>query len=309
MVKNADKLYYPIKESILSILPIVDEFIVALGDCDADDKTQSIIESINSDKIKFIHTVWDTVKFHSGMENAHQTDIAKNHCTGDWLFYLQADEVVHEKYLPIIKKRCEQMLNDKEVEGLLFSYKHFWGDYNHYVDSHGWYPYEIRIVRNDKDIHSWEDAQSFRRIPNFDGYSYKQQKGTDKLNVAKVGAEIFHYGWVRPPRLMQHKKKTMDAIYKGDQKAEELYRNKSIAFDYGAMRKIPIFKSSHPAVMKEWIERFDWTEQLDYVRNTYPDIPTHKHEDLKYRLLTFLEKTFLGGKQIGGFKNYVLLNK
>jgi len=34
MVKNASKFYFPIKESIQSILPIVDEFIVALGDCD-----------------------------------------------------------------------------------------------------------------------------------------------------------------------------------------------------------------------------------------------------------------------------------
>ena len=97
--KNADKLYYPIKQSIQSILPIVDEFIVNIGDCDDDDKTVELIESINSPKIKIIFSEWNLEKYPNGTENAHQTDIAKNACSGDWLFYLQADEVVHEKYL------------------------------------------------------------------------------------------------------------------------------------------------------------------------------------------------------------------
>jgi hypothetical protein len=43
MVRNAEKLYFPIKESILSVLPVVDEFIVALGD--GDDNTRGLIES------------------------------------------------------------------------------------------------------------------------------------------------------------------------------------------------------------------------------------------------------------------------
>src|SRR3972149_1881605 len=129
IAKNADKLYYPVKQSIMSVLPIVDEFIVALGDCDNDDHTRREIESIESDKIKIIDTIWDIEKYPDGTENAHQTDIAKNACSGNWLFYLQADEVVHEKYLPAIKKRCEELLNDKKIDGLLFQYRHFWGDY------------------------------------------------------------------------------------------------------------------------------------------------------------------------------------
>src|ERR1700710_2565070 len=113
MVRNATKLYYPIKEAIESILPIVDEFVVALGNCDPDDNTFAEIMSIGSDKIKIIHTVWDIDKYPRGMEHAHQTDIAKNACRGDWLFYLQSDEVVHEKYLPVIRKRCLELLDDK----------------------------------------------------------------------------------------------------------------------------------------------------------------------------------------------------
>ena len=187
MVRNATKLYYPVKASIESILPIVDEFVIALGDCDADDLTFEEIKKINSDKIKIIHTKWDIEKYPNGSEYAHQTDIAKEHCKGDWLFYLQSDEVIHEKYLSTIKNRCNELLHNPAVEGLLFNYRHFWGDYSHYIISHAWYPKEIRIIRNNPEIHSWRDAQSFRRIPVFNGINYFQKENTYKLKVAHCG--------------------------------------------------------------------------------------------------------------------------
>lgn len=309
MVKNATKLYYPLKQAIESILPLVDEYVVALGDCDAGDFTREEIESIGSDKIKIIDTKWDLKKYPRGMENAHQTDIAKEHCTGDWLFYLQADEVIHEKYLPVIKRRCEELLDDKEVEGLLLKYKHFWGDYDHYHISHGWYPHEIRIVRNDKDIHSWESAQSFRRIPEFDGVNYRQYEGTYKLKVALVDAYVYHYGWVRPPQYMQSKKQALDTIHKGKEKVEEIYKNAPKEFDFGPLNYLGTFKETHPAVMKDWILKFDWKEKLQYSGKPNKFRKPHKHELLKYRWLTFIEQNLRGGKQIGGFRNYILLKK
>lgn len=309
MVKNADCLYYPIKQSIESILPICDEFIVAVGDSVEGDRTRELIASIDSDKVKIIDTVWDLEKYPNGTENAHQTDIAREACSGDWLFYLQADEVVHEKYLPVIKKRCEELLADHSVEGLLFNYIHFWGDYNHYNDSHAWYPNEIRIVRNDPDIHSWESAQSFRRIPNFDYVNYRQKEGTYKLNVARVDAYIYHYGWVRPPALMHNKKKALDTIHKGVNRVEELYKDQVEYFDYGPLGKLPKFTGTHPAVMEDWIRDFNWADQLREGGGEAEDRPLMKHERTKYRLLTLIEQGLLGGRRLGEFKNYNLLKK
>ncbi|NOZ61993.1 MAG: hypothetical protein GXO74_09965, partial [Calditrichaeota bacterium] len=200
-VRNGDKLYYPVVESIRSILPIVDEFVIAVGKGDPDDETREKIAAIGDPKIRIIDTVWEEKYFKKGVINAMQTNIAKEACSGDWLFYLQADEVVHEKYLPIIQKRCEELLPNEEVEGLLFRYKHFWGDYEHYHAGHGWYPFEIRIIRNRPDIYSWQSAQSFRRFDYYD--NPRQPEGHHKLKVALVDAEIYHYGWVRPPHLMQ----------------------------------------------------------------------------------------------------------
>jgi hypothetical protein len=304
MVRNATKLYYPVKASIESILPVVDEFVIALGNCDADDHTLEEIQKIQSDKIKIIHTQWDIVKYAGGGEYAHQTDIAKKYCKGDWLFYLQSDEVVHEKYLETIKKRCLELLNNKEVEGLLFNYRHFWGDYSHYIVSHAWYPKEIRIIRNSPDIHSWRDAQSFRRIPQFDGCDYFQKENTYKLNVAEIDAFIYHYGWVRPPELMQKKRVSFETHKKGDVRALSMFKNEPDVFDYGNLSKLWVFEETHPEVMKDFIKKFNWQHQL------YPqkkELRKHKQDKLKYRLLSFIEQNILGGKQIAGHKNYYVV--
>ena len=309
MVKNASKLYYPIRASIESILPIVDEYVVALGDCDEDDRTEQEILSIGSDKIRIIHTKWDLDKYSNGTENAHQTDIAKEACSGDWLFYLQADEVVHEKDHASILKRCADLLDDREVEGLLFKYIHFWGDYRHHQVAHGWYPREIRIIRNDPEIHSWESAQSFRRIPGFDYVNYRQQRGTYKLKVAQVNAHIYHYGWVRPPHYMQNKRKALDTIHKGSEKVSAMYAGQKDEFDYGPLKLANRYRGSHPAVMQEWIKAFDWGEKL-YEEGPIPQNRNKfKHEKLKYRLITIIEQGLLGGRSLGGFKNYELLKR
>ncbi len=312
MGKNALKLYYPMRQSVESILPMLDEFVVVLGDSDQDDQSRAEIESIGSDKIKIVDTVWDIERYPRGMEHAHQSDLAKELCSGDWLFYLQSDEVVHERDLEGIRLRCEELLEDHEVEGLLFRYLHFWGDYEHIQDGHCWYRKEIRIIRNLPEIHSWESAQSFRRIPGFEGENYRQQAGTYKLKVAEVDAHIFHYGWVRPPRIMQDKIKAFRINHRGRKKVEEqvaaLHFDRP--FDYGNVSRCRSYTGTHPAVMRPWMDQLDWKEELRHsgpARSTNPI--RSKHDLPKYRILSWIEKWILGGRRLGEFKNYVLLNR
>ena len=306
--KNATKLYYPVKASIECLLSLVDEFIVVLGDCDENDNTEKEINSIGSNKIKIIHTVWDLEKYPNGTEYAHQTDIAKAACTGDWLFYIQSDEVVHEKYLPVIKENCERHLNDKAVDGFLFKFRHFWGDYDHFLVSHAWYPREVRIIRNDAEIHSWRDAQSFRRMPNFDGFDYYKSKGTFKLNVVEIDAYIFHYGFVRPPFIMQKKRKDHSTHYSSEASTEQAFKNEESSFNYGNLSKLKIYKQSHPLVMEAFIDQFNWKDQLHYKAAPITR-KLHRHEKLKYRLLTLFEQTFLNGRLLFGFKNYRIIKR
>lgn len=303
-VRNGEKLYYPLVEAIKSILPICDEFVVAVGKGDEDNRSRELIEAIGDEKIRIIDTVWEEKYCTRGMINSYQTDIAMKACSGDWLFYVQADEVVHEEHLPIIKARCEELLHDEEVEGLLFNYRHFWGDYDHYHTGHGWYPNEIRIVRNLPKIHSYQSAQSFRW---FDYYDFpRQEKGTRKLKVAKVDAYIFHYGWVRPPYLMQNKCVAFHSIHWGKKRVEEVYSQLPPYFDYGPMDKLGVFEGSHPAVMKDMIARFDWADKLQPSGKPNKGRRPHKHEKPRVRFLTVIEK--ITGP-IGTFKNYKLLKR
>jgi hypothetical protein len=306
-LRNGSKLHYPILESIRSALPLVDEFVIALGDSDPDDDTRERIEAIGSDKIVLFDTVWDLEKYPRGMEHAHQTDLAKECCSGDWLLYLQGDEVMHEDDLETLRASCERWLDVPEVEGMLFDYLHFWGDYEHAHDSHAWYKQEIRLVRNDPQIHSFRSAQSFRRIPNFDGVSYRDKEGTEKLTVVHSGARIFHYGWVRPPAAMQKKRVYFTNNHKGSQVAQTMERTESVDFDYGPLAGVPRFEGSHPAVMQDAMQALDWQDQL-YDRGA-PDriAPRHKHESTKYRFLTGIENAFFGGRHLFASRNYEML--
>ena len=307
MVKNATKLYYPIKQVIESILPICDEFVVALGDCDADDRTRQEILDIGSDKIKIVDTVWDIKKYPNGMENAHQTDIAKSFCTGDWLIHLQADELIHEKYHQEILNACRKYLNDKRVDGFLFHYRHFFGDYDHVMQNHAWYPYEIRIVRNDPEIHSFQSAQTFRRIPDFDGFSYRKKEGSSKLNVVKLNAFIYHYGWVRPPELMQKKSKALDTIHKGESRASEIYAKCDNVFDYGSLSRCRTFRETHPAPLIPLLQNCYWKSQLHYEKGYKPNRPLMRHERTKYRIISFIENRFLFGHHLFGYSNWHII--
>jgi glycosyltransferase involved in cell wall biosynthesis len=283
-VRNAVDLYYPVAEAIRSILPICDEFIVAAGD--STDGTTELLRSIGDPKIKIIETVWDKSLFVGGASNAHQTNIALDACTGDWAFYLQADEVVHEDDLPVVVERMRASLNDRRVEGLLFDYLHFFGDYGHYQTAHNWYRHEVRVVRTGIGARSWHSAQGFRR----DG---------KKLHVVHSGGRIFHYGWVRPPQRMLRKMHAFTTLHLGKGTADARYPELDHGFDYGRLHGRERFTGSHPAVMRARIAAMDW--------EVSPGTSVHGHDQLGIRMLSFIENRILGFR-LGEHRNYILLD-
>ena len=296
IIRNAINYDFPVVESIKSVLPIVDEFVIALGN--SDDKTDELISSIKSDKIKIIHTQWDSCRYNiKGMIYANQTDIALQACTGDWFIYLQADEVLHEDALPIIREACNKYIDDKNVDGFLLRYIHLYGDYEHYIDArHFGYPKEIRIVRRQPDIHSWRDAQSFRIIPNFNYKDYGQTEGTQKLRcILLKNAYIFHYGWCRDPRKMGGKQAEQILLSDG------VSAQKVALYNYGNISAFPMFHGKHPAVMQERIASCPYRQYLQY-EGKAPDI--RKIFGTKYRVLKAIERFLPNGGRIGGFKNY-----
>ena len=281
-VRNAVKYDYPIVESIRSILPIVDEFIVSVGN--SDDNTLGLIESIGSPKIKIYHSVWDDSLREGGKVLAVETDKAFAHVSprADWCFYLQGDEIVHEKYLDTIKTEAGKYADDKDVEGLLFNYLHFYGSYDYVGDSRRWYNKEIRIIRNDRKISSYRDAQGFRKLGR-------------KLNVKPINAYIYHYGWVRHPVYQQNKRENVGIYYSNDKTLSK--QEKEAMFDYlndaDALRK---FEGSHPSVMHNRIAEKNWDLHLDVSR---------KNMSIKDAMLHKIEKWT--GKRLFEYQNYRII--
>jgi hypothetical protein len=282
-VRNAIKYDYPVTESIRSILPLVDEFVVSVGN--SEDDTLSLIESIGSPKIKIVRSVWDDSLRQGGKVLAVETDkaFAQVDPSSDWAFYLQADEVVHEKYLDIIRSEANRYLPDKKVEGLLFKYLHVYGTYDFVGDSRRWYNREIRIIRNDKNIHSWKDAQGFRKQGN-------------KLQVKLIDAYIYHYGWVKHPRHQQHKLDNV-GIYWSENQQAEFKKEAEALFSYmDHVDSIQPFPGTHPAVMEQRIAAKNWHIDFD---------PRQKRMSLKDRLLYGIEK--VTGKRLFDYRNYRII--
>jgi hypothetical protein len=282
-IKNAIKYDYPILEAITSILPICDEFVVAVGQ--SEDDTLALIKSINSPKIRIIETVWDETLREGGRVLAVETNkaFAAISAEMDWAFYIQGDEAVHEQYLPNIRKAMEENLPNPEVEGLLFNYLHFYGNYHYVGDSRNWYRKEIRIVRNKKNISSYKDAQGFRTLDN------------KKLKVKQIEAYIYHYGWVRNPEKLQKKVDSFQALWHDDAALKKVIVEAS-AFDYHTIDSLALFAGTHPQVLAERIRRMDWEFKFDIRK---------KQLYWRYKLLHFVEKWT--GWRMGEYKNYQLI--
>ncbi|HEX6427701.1 MAG TPA: glycosyltransferase family 2 protein [Niastella sp.] len=283
IIRNAVINDYPVTEAIRSLLPIVDEMIVSIGDCE--DDTIGLIKSISSDKIRIVHSVWDPALRKGGEVLAVETDKAFAHIStdADWAFYIQADEVVHEKYYPVILEAAKKYKDQKEVEGLLFKYTHFYGTYDYVGDSRRWYNREIRIIRNDKNIHSYKDAQGFRK----DGR---------KLLVKPIAAHIYHYGWVKSPKQMLQKQKNIGKFWRTDEEWEQFLTSTDFWDFNNEFDSLAKFTETHPAVMHERIKKQNWKVDIDI---------RQKHFSFKNRLLYYIEKTT--GKRLFDYKNYKIL--
>jgi hypothetical protein len=270
IIKNAVTNDFPIVEAIRSILPVVDEMIVLIGDS----------------KIKIHHSVWNKNLRKGGAVLAEETDKAFAFIGDEytWAFYIQGDEVVHEKYHPYIRAACENYASDTEVQGLLFKYKHFYGTYDYVGDSRKWYGHEIRIIRNNKAISAYRDAQGFRI-------------GRTKLPVARVDASIYHYGWVKSPTQMRKKLKESSVYWNDDTQMEKI-KSSPDDYDFSGFDSLEKFTGTHPGVMLDRIQRQNWIIDLDL---------SQKKFSFKNKCLYLFEK--LTGIRPFDFKNYKIIRK
>ncbi|MEN3000023.1 MAG: glycosyltransferase family A protein [Acidilobaceae archaeon] len=95
IVRNVLSQGYPFLEAIAQALPVCDEFLVSDGM--SDDGTYEALEraaKLNK-RIKLFREEWPRGSFHEELRMATNRLLKK--CQGDYVFYVQANEVVHEE--------------------------------------------------------------------------------------------------------------------------------------------------------------------------------------------------------------------
>lgn len=283
-IKNAIKYDFPVAESIKSVLPLCDKFYIAVGK--SEDDTLNLIRSIDKSKIVIIETEWNEDVSKGGSVLAEETNKAFRALPADtdWAIYIQGDELFHEQDYDNIRDAMKLYQNNNKVDGLLFNYLHFYGSYSYVAESYVWYPKEVRVLKYNPTIFSYKDAQGFRKDKN------------KKLEVIQIDATVYHYGYVRPPKVMQEKLENSSKFYHDDNWKRKTFREES--FDYNKnIIQLKKFNEAHPAPINSRIERLNWEFEHEI---------SFSKKSLKKRLKSFLYK-YLGIDL--GYKNYILRTK
>jgi glycosyltransferase involved in cell wall biosynthesis len=278
-IRNGFRYGYPFIESISSLMPLVDELVVVIGN--SDDGTREAIVNLNHPKIKIIDTVWDDSLRQNGEIFAQQSRFGLEQTSGDWLFHLQVDEVLHEDAVEKIRKILNEADSDPNIDGLLFPFLHFWGDYQHIRNTRRTHRFEIRAFRNTGNVVPYKDSQGFR---------FRNGK---KLRVIKTDVPVFHYSYTRHPRLMREKDNYFHRFWHTNEWLKDHITEAD--FDFNRVDRLELYDGQHPVYMSETIRTKDWEFKYD---------PLQSNIKIKDRILLWFEKKT--GIRLFEYRNYRL---
>ncbi|MCF8057865.1 MAG: hypothetical protein K9K67_01105 [Bacteriovoracaceae bacterium] len=295
LLRNGLKYDYPFKECLAALTDLCEQSFIALGD--SEDGTEKEVQKFEN--LTIIPTTWDmSLMGDGGKILSQQTNVAlealrKEYKTG-WGFYLQTDELIHEKDFDQIKKDI-LAAEANGCDAIRFRYFHFWLNHNQIAISKRWYPQEIRAIKLDSNITSHGDAQGF----------IGQQK------VYESDVHIFHYGHVRDEEKREAKQELLIKMIRPDEKFKKYKTREEKAFK--KTETLPYY-GPHPKWMKERITKFgDIFEMPEKEHVLIYDPRGIIDEDLKARIRTkkleiikkdqrealSLEPTFLEGLGFG----------
>jgi hypothetical protein len=266
-IRNGVELGFPFEASIRSLLPLVDEFVVVVGK--SNDDTLARIHALGSPKIRVIETIWNERMADRGFVYAQQKMMAQFACTGDWAFYLEGDELVHQAELANIRASVDQHHDNPAVEALVFDYFHFYGTPDFVANSPAWYRRECRLIRN--TIRSYAPDGQYWLI------TADHKKGRNP-QAALANAHIYHYGWVRSNEAMQKKMAQVSKFWS--------HGAPTIRYSQFDAQVLQPFTGTHPELIKPWLE-----SSAEKSFSIDPDYQLTKREK-RHRWLMKLEKAF-----------------
>jgi len=280
-VRDAVRCEYPIVESISSILPVVDEFIVNVGLPD-EDGTVDLIRAIGDPKIKIIQSQWNPNLDVGCYVYTQQANIALFNCMGKWAFYMQADEVVHEEDHPVIMDYVDRYMDDDRVDGLVLKQINFWGDFKTILSVYPkWERRRCWIVKPHRFVLCAKDASRFTVHPKF------KEKGR-RLRAVEMDARLYHYHGIKSKKGLEEKYQTVRQYWE-----EQRIPDKQVDFyQYYPRQFVTEYRGSHPGVMADLIQNHPISLDLASPRWRTDFTPKEKKQWRKHKILQYLPERF-----------------
>jgi len=245
IIRSGAGFEYPFEESLRSLLPVVDEVVVAVQR--GDRAALGVIEALGDARLRVLETEWPG-GLTRGLVLSQQTNLALAHCRARWAMYLQADEVLHEDDYDVIRAAVARHDAADEVDALSFRFLHFEGAYD--LVNPLRYRRQCRLVRTDGRLASVRDAAGFGR------------KDGRRLRTRSSGARVFHYGWVGAPAALKAKTLALATLYHD----EAYVARRWAAVPPERIGRVELafrWTGRHPAVMGARIARRDWEVGAD----------------------------------------------
>jgi hypothetical protein len=89
-----------------------------------------------------------------------------------------------------------------------------------------------------------------------------------RLPCKLIDAQVYHYGWVKSPELMDRKLRNLSTNWMGKSMKERLEKTEGI-FNYDEFDSLERFQGTHPAVMRKRINEKNWEIQVDVSRKRF----------------------------------------
>lgn len=260
-IRNGISLGYPFVEAIRSILPLVDEMIVVVGR--SEDGTREAVEAIGDARIRIIDSEWHPRITPKASVLAQQTNLGLMHCTGDWVVYVQGNELFHERDLPRMRELMTEHLENPKVEGLLIERLVFYGDYKHFVRA---YPDRFKYVV--RAFKPWNGVYAITTAMTFSVFEKWGERGR-ALRCIDSGIDMYRYGKVLSSEAMEYKLKHAPHKLKGDvQVGNDFY------YRWQPRDAIRPYRGDHPAVLADRIRAHGF--DLDLADARWRTKPTGK---------------------------------
>ncbi len=283
VIRNAVNLGYPLYFSVKSVIDACDEFVISEGL--SEDSTMDIVRQLQKEyptKVKVIRERWRAAR--TGETIADVTNNAMEKCAYEWIYYIQADEIVHEDNLDFIVSVPKRFRNYRSVS---FKFTHF--RLNLLFEMVGSYPHAIRMVRNYSKPWRRNVRRLWRRTPLgkvVKGY-YSKDPVMSLMDVYSAGdgwtfagriwpvlradflKPVFHVGYVNKDtdvlanRIESHGRLLYPTLTSYPRVAKAIRTGEGIeSWRAQGLKVIPYRRGDYPKLLIEWAVK-DGIEYVD----------------------------------------------